>query len=62
MQDWNINGIPRSFWISGFYFPQALLTGILQNFARKHTLAIDTIDFSYQVYNKCGELFHYLYY
>ncbi|KAK0159284.1 hypothetical protein PV328_010180 [Microctonus aethiopoides] len=49
MQDWNKNGIPQSFWISGFYFPQALLTGILQNFARRHTLAIDTIDFSYQV-------------
>ncbi|XP_018339413.1 PREDICTED: dynein heavy chain 1, axonemal-like isoform X2 [Trachymyrmex septentrionalis] len=49
ISNWQDQGIPPAFWLSGFYFPQALLTGTLQNFARKYVLSIDTINFRYKI-------------
>jgi len=49
IQAWVDDGIPACFWISGFYFPQAFLTGTRQNYARKHKLPIDTLDFNFNV-------------
>merc|ERR1711865_599881 len=50
LQTWMDSGVtPNLYWVSGFFFTQAFITGTKQNFARKHQLPIDTVDFDFEV-------------
>ena len=44
-----MNGEPNSFWLPGIFFPQGLLTAVLQRHARANQLAIDRLAFAFEV-------------
>ncbi|KAL1453423.1 hypothetical protein WDU94_007563, partial [Cyamophila willieti] len=48
-QVWIDKGIPMVFWLSGFYFTQSFLTGILQNYSRRRKVPIDQVGLDFEV-------------
>lgn len=52
---WIDMGVPSTFWISGFFFPQGFLTACLQNYARKYKYPIDTVTFSFIMRDEAQE-------
>jgi dynein heavy chain len=49
-KDWIDSGkTPNTFWFSGFSFPQAFMTAVLQNYARSSKTAIDLLTFDFKI-------------
>lgn len=46
---WIAEGAPGNFWISGLFFTQSFITGTMQNYARKYQIAIDVLDYDFQI-------------
>jgi dynein heavy chain len=49
IREWLNNKAPFSYWMSGFYFPQGFLTGVLQTHSRQYKIPIDTLSFKFKV-------------
>ena len=55
MREWLTGGLPTCFALPVFFFPQGFMTGTLQTFARKYMVAIDTLEFEYEVLKLDGD-------
>lgn len=49
LQRWIDDGEPTVYWLSGFYFTQSFLTGVLQNHSRKNQQQIDHLHMKFDV-------------
>ncbi|KAJ8737205.1 hypothetical protein PYW07_000476 [Mythimna separata] len=47
MEKWLVEGLQPSSWVSGLFFPQGLLTGSLQSYARRYRVPIDALMFDF---------------
>lgn len=53
--DWIDHDAPSVVWISGFFFIQSFLTGVMQNYARKARVAIDEVAFDFEFLSSTEE-------
>jgi dynein heavy chain len=49
LQKWYEEGNPNSYWLPGFFFTQAFLTGTVQNFARSECIPIDQLYLTHEI-------------
>lgn len=49
MDVWLKNGNPMCYWMPGMFFPQGFMTGVLQTHAREFKIAIDRLDFTFEI-------------
>ena len=49
LQTWIDTGKPSTFWVSGFFFTQSFMTGVRQNYARRHGIPIDELSYAFRV-------------
>ena len=49
MESWLKNGNPNSYCLPFMFFPQGFLTGVLQTHARQYKIAIDRLDFTFEI-------------
>jgi hypothetical protein len=57
ISEWFNKQNPNAYWMSGFFFPQGFLTGVLQTHARKYKIPIDTLNFKYRTIDTDRENF-----
>lgn len=47
--EWVAGGVPDCLWINKFFFTHGFLTGAMQNYARKYSIAIDTLTYDFNI-------------
>lgn len=52
IRSWMQNGNPATFWLSGLFFPQGFITGLLQNHARVTKTPVSDISFRFSIVDK----------
>ncbi len=57
-QTWVDKGLPDSFWLPALFSPQAFLTGVLQNHARRNAMAVDSLGFECTVLPEQADTSH----